>query len=196
MGHQIRALILLGTLKKKEQSNTELLARFLMERMEERGIACELIKLIEYRIPAGTYIDMGGGDEWPKIFEKILDSKILIFATPIWWGHHSSEIQRVIERLDEVHDEILAGKGSRLEGKVGGVVVTGDSDGAQNAIAAVGNFFNFIGVVLPPYATLSVLWEGLAKHSKTTRKEILKKYEEYAPSADTMIDQLLKAISP
>ena len=46
-------------------------------------------------------------NNWPAILEKILDSDIIIFATPIWWGIQSSLIQRVIERLDELHDEIM-----------------------------------------------------------------------------------------
>jgi hypothetical protein len=33
------------------------------------------------------------------IFEKILASDIIIFATPVWWGNQSSLIQKVIERI-------------------------------------------------------------------------------------------------
>jgi multimeric flavodoxin WrbA len=51
---------------------------------------------------------MGQGDAWPGILEKVLASDIVVFATPIWWGGHSSETQRVIERLDEIHDDIVS----------------------------------------------------------------------------------------
>jgi len=94
-----------------------------------------------------------------------------------------------------LHDEILGGKKSRLEGKVGGIIITGDSDGAQHIIGNISNFFNAIGMLLPPYATLSVLWEGQRKDAKTTREELMKKYqEEYAKTADTMIKQMLKYV--
>ena len=190
------AVILLGTLKTGEQSNTEILSRFFAEKLEKKGASCEIVKLVDHAVLAGTYSDMGGDDEWPLILEKILAADILILASPIWWGSHSSEIQRVIERLDELHDEILEGKRSRLEGKVGGVIITGDSDGAQNIIATVANFFNAIGVAFPPFASLSVLWDGHRKGHIKSREELLQKYEkDYAKTADKMIDQLLGHLS-
>lgn len=186
------AIILLGTLKTSEQSNTQALSDFFAERLKKKGASCEIVKLADHNILRGTYSDMGAGDDWPAILEKILASDILIFASPIWWGNHSSEIQRVIERLDELHDEILQGKPSRLDGKAGGVIVTGDSDGAQNIIAAVGNFFNAMGIAFPPFVSLSVLWEGHKKGTIKSRDELFAKYEkEYAKTADKMIDQLL-----
>ncbi len=86
------------------------------------------------------YDDMGSGDDWLTILSKIVASDIIIFATPIWWSNESSEMQNVIERLDKVHDEILAGQTLRLEGKVGGIVITGDSHGAQHIIGNIVNF--------------------------------------------------------
>jgi len=136
---------------------------------------------------------MGKGDAWPAILEKVLASDIVIFATPIWWGGQSSEIQRVIERLDEIHDGILADKPSPFEGKAGGIVITGDSDGAEHVIGNIGNFFNAIGLLIPPYATLSVLWDKQAKRKKTSKNTLLEKYEsDYADTADKMIRQLQK----
>ena len=126
----------------------------------------------------------------------MLDSEIVILATPIWWSNQSSLIQQVIERLDELHDEVMAGKPSRLEGKVGGIVITGDSDGAEHVIANLCNFFNAVGLLIPPYATLSVLWERQAKGKEPTKEELLGKYEsDYAETADKMIRQLLKYTS-
>ena len=61
-----------------------------------------MIRLVDYDIPAGTKSNMGKGDDWPRILEKILASDIIVFATPIWWGIQSSLMQRVIERLDEL----------------------------------------------------------------------------------------------
>jgi multimeric flavodoxin WrbA len=190
---QIKATILLGTLKKSALSNTETLCEFLVQRMERREIGCEIVRLVDYEIPAGTYSDMGDRDAWPTILEKLKSSEIVILATPIWWSNQSSLIQRAIEHLDELHDTIMEGKPSLLEGKVGGIVITGDSDGAQQIIGNLCNFFNAIGLLIPPYATLSVLWERQAKGADATREELLDKYEsDYAETADKMIDQLLK----
>lgn len=189
----MKSVILLGTLKTSGLSNTATLCDFLVERMRGRGIECETVRLVDHQIPAGTQTDMGGGDEWPALLERLAAADIIVFATPIWWSNQSSLIQRVIERLDALHDDILAGKGSRLDGKVGAIVITGDSDGAQQIIGHICNFFNAIGLAVPPYATLSVLWEKQAKHESPTREELLEKYEQdYASTADRMIAQLVK----
>jgi len=187
------AVILLGTLKNTDLSNTEVLCEFFAERAAKEGLSCEIVKLVDRNIAPGTYSDMGSGDEWPKILQKVLAAGVVIFATPVWWGGHSSEIQRVIERLDEIHDKILEGEKSALEGKAGGVIVTGDSDGAQHIIGNVGNFFNAVGLLFPPFATLSVFSEKLKKGAKTSREELLKVYEkDYGKTADKMLMQLLK----
>lgn len=189
----MKAVILLGTLKRSGLSNTETLCEFLSRRMEREGVRPDIIKLVERNVLPGTYSDMGEGDEWPNILRRVLDSDIVILATPVWWGNQSSEIQRVIERLDALHDKVMAGEPSPLEGKVGGVVITGDSDGAEQIIGNLCNFFNAVGLLIPPYATLSVLWERQAKDKEPTKEELLRKYEtDYAETADKMIRQLLK----
>jgi len=189
----MKATILLGTLKRSGLSNTQTLCEFLSGRMERKGIRCKTIKLVDHAILPGTCSDMGEGDAWPGILKDVLDADIVIFATPIWWGGQSSEIQRVIERLDEIHDGILADKPSPFEGKAGGIVITGDSDGAEHVIGNIGNFFNAIGLLIPPYATFSVLWDDQAKDKDTPKEQLLKKYEsDYADTADKMIQQLLK----
>jgi hypothetical protein len=50
-----------------------------------------------------------------------------------------------------------------------------------------------VGLLIPPYATLSVLWERQAKGANRTKDELLRKYEsDHAETADKMIGQLLK----
>ena len=192
----MKAIILLGTLKKEGLSNTEVLSEFLAGILRQKNVECAILKLVDYNILPGTYSNMGPEDDWPGLLQQLLLADIIIFATPIWWNNQSSEIQKVIERLDELHDEVLAGKPSRLDGKVGGIVITGDSDGAQHIIANLSNFFNAVGLALPPYTTLSVLWEKQAKGVKTTKEELLKNYEdEYRSTAEKMVGQMLKFIS-
>lgn len=189
----MKAIILLGTLKLSGLSNTETLSEYLITHFKKEKVECEVIKLIEHNILAGAYSNMGEGDDWPNILKKLLKADIIIFATPIWWNNQSSEMQRVIERLDELHDEIIDGKISKLKDKVGGIVITGDSDGAQHVISNISNFFNAVGIIFPPYATLSVLWEGQAKGKKTTKEMLVEKYEEdYSETAKTMVGQLVK----
>lgn len=192
----MKATILLATLKKSGLSNTATLCEFLAERMEAAGVHCEVIRLANFDVPPGTYSNMGPADQWPEILGRILASEIVIFATPIWWGNHSSLIQRVIERLDELHDQLMAGKPSGLEGKVGGIVITGDSDGAQHIIGNICNFCNAVGILIPPFATLSVLSDRQAKHADASRAELMGKYEsDYATAAEKMVQQMVAFVA-
>jgi multimeric flavodoxin WrbA len=190
----MKAIILLGTLKNKGRSNTEILVEFLGEYLKEQNIDFEIIRLANHTIVPGTYTHMNVKDDWPDIYNKIIEAKILLFATPIWWNSHSSELQHCIERLDEVYDVILAGKDSTLHGKIGGVIATGDSDGVEHITGNIANFFCSIGVTVPPYTSLGVIWEGHAKNSKKTKAQILKYYKNnYAKDAQAMAESLKKA---
>ena len=133
-------------------------------------------------------------DDWPEIYQKILNAKILLFATPIWWNSHSSELQRCIERLDEVYDIILAGEDSPLDRKIGGVIITGDSDGVEHITGNIANFFCNIGVTVPPYTSLGVIWDGHAKDAKKTKPQLLQYYKRmYGKDAQAMAESLKKA---
>lgn len=190
----MKAIILLGTLKNKGLSNTETLVEFLGEYLTKQNIEYEIIKLADHHIVAGTYTNMDTKDDWPEIYNKILEAQILLFATPIWWNSHSSELQRCIERLDEVYDIILAGKDSPLDGKIGGVIVTGDSDGVEHITGNIANFFCSIGVTVPPYTSLGVIWEGHAKDAKKTKPQLLNYYKRtYDKDAQAMAESLKKA---
>jgi multimeric flavodoxin WrbA len=83
--------------------------------------------LFGLQLQPGVYTRVDS-DDWPVLYEKIIAADIIIFATPVWWGIQSSLIQRVIERLDEMHDEIMESGKSELINKVAGIIVTEDSD--------------------------------------------------------------------
>ncbi len=52
----------------------------------------------------------------------------------------SSIIQKVIERLSELHDEIMETGKSRLTNKVAGIIVTGDTDNTEHITENLANF--------------------------------------------------------
>src|SRR3712207_5037981 len=97
---RLKALFLVGTLKSKSDvSNTRLLSEFLAKHLENKQVQSDIVHLADYNILPGVYTNIDKDDAWPMIFDKILVSDIIIFATPVWWGNQSSLIQRVIERL-------------------------------------------------------------------------------------------------
>ncbi len=172
----LRATILLATLKPKSGkvfSNTKVLSEILCDELATHEVKSEIVHLAGYKIPPGTKSNVGKGDEWPKILDKIVRSDIIIFATPIWWGGHSSIMQRVMERLDELNDEMVATGKSELLNKAGGMVITGGEDGAQNVIASIANFMIWNGLTLPPACSLSYLGGHKAKTKAGLKKEFM-----------------------
>ena len=180
----LKAVILLATLKHKrsgqEFSHTETLAEVVIECLHDNGVRSEMIRLVDHDIPAGTKSRMGPGDDWPGILQRILDAEILIFATPIWWGIQSSLMQRAIERLDELHNELLETGKSRLNNKVGGIVITGEEDGEQHITGNIANFMLNLGLTLPPHCAVS--YQG--EYTRATKKSLGRKFREDENTSD------------
>lgn len=160
MSETVRAIFLLGTLKKKHQlSHTQVLCDLVAETFREKeNVESEIIRLRDYDIQPGTRTEIDD-DDWPKILERVLAADIIIFATPVWWGIQSSLIQRVIERMDELNDELLATGKSKFQNKTGGIVITGGEDGAEHIIGNILNFMSWNGFTIPPAPSVSWLGE-------------------------------------
>jgi multimeric flavodoxin WrbA len=180
----IKATFLLATLKHKRGgsafSHTEVLSELVVECLREHDVVSRIIRLADYDIPPGNKSRMSAGDDWPAILEQVLESDIIVFATPIWWGNHSSLMQRVIERLDELHDELLETGKSRLDKKVGGIVITGEEDGEQHITGSISNFFLNMGLTLPPHCGIS--YQG--SYTRATKKSLARKFREEKKIAD------------
>jgi multimeric flavodoxin WrbA len=101
---------------------------------------------------------MGEGDEWPQILEKVLAADILIIGMSIWFGVRNSVSQMVIERLDGTYNTTNDVGQYPLYNTVGGVVVTGNEDGAH--ACAETTLFNLthLGCAIPPNA--DTYWVG------------------------------------
>ena len=173
MSETVRAIFLLGTLKKKHQlSHTQVLCDLVAETLREKeNIESDIIRLRDYDIQPGTRTEVDG-DDWPEILERVLAADIVIFATPVWWGIQSSLIQRAIERMDELNDELLATGKSRFQNKTGGIVITGGEDGAEHIIGNILNFMSWNGFTIPPAPSVS--WLG--ELGEDTREAFEKKF--------------------
>jgi multimeric flavodoxin WrbA len=125
---------------------------------DQEQVESEIIRLRDYDIQPGTKTEIDN-DDWPKVLARVLASDIIVFATPVWWGIQSSLIQRVIERMDELNDELLETGKSRFANKTGGIVITGGEDGAEHIIGNILNFMSWNGFTIPPAPTVSWLGE-------------------------------------
>ncbi|WP_332653182.1 flavodoxin family protein [Brevundimonas sp.] len=146
----MKALILNCTLKASpETSSTEALARVVMAELESGGVAVELVRLVDLNLKPGVRTDEGEGDDWPAVHAKLMASDILIMATPTWLGQMSSVCLRALERLDALFSETDDSGRPVAFGKVAGVVVTGNEDGAHNIVATVCQGLIDMGFTIP-----------------------------------------------
>jgi multimeric flavodoxin WrbA len=149
----MRAVILNCTLKPSpEASNTEALARVVMEQMEQDGVECELVRAVDLDLKPGVKTDQGEGDDWPRIHQKIADAEILVIATPTWLGQASSVCQRVLERMDAMLSETQDDGRPFAFDKVGGVVITGNEDGAHHIVGTTAQALIDIGFTVPAHS--------------------------------------------
>jgi multimeric flavodoxin WrbA len=110
------------------------------------------VRAVDHSIPPGVESEIGEGDEWPGIRSQILDSEILVFATPTWLGRPSSIAQRVLERMDAMITETDEEERPVAYNHVAGVVVTGNEDGAHHVISEVSGALGDIGFTIPGQA--------------------------------------------
>lgn len=158
----LRALALNCSLKPSPaESSTELLTKQVLEQLERAGVqSTDTIRLADLNIVPGVQRDMGSGDEWPSVAERILAADILVFATPTWLGHLSSIAQRALERLDGELSHTRDDGLPSMFGKVAVVAVVGNEDGAHSIIADTFQGLNDIGFTIP--AQGSTYWNGEA----------------------------------
>ncbi|GAB3584809.1 flavodoxin family protein [Amycolatopsis endophytica] len=149
----MRATILNCTLKPSpEESNTDALAEVVAAGLRQLGTEIRTIRLVDHNIKPGVSSDMGEGDDWPRIREEVLNSEILVVATPTWVGHPSSIAQRMLERMDAMLSETKDDGTPVAYNRVAGVVVTGNEDGAHHVISEISGGLNEIGFTIPGQA--------------------------------------------
>jgi multimeric flavodoxin WrbA len=149
----VRALVLNCTLKPSPApSNTEALARVVIEALEGHGVTTELVRVADHDVRPGVSSDEGQGDQWPQLRARVLGAEILIEATPTWLGQPSSVAKRVLERMDAMLSETDDQERPVAYNRVAGVVVTGNEDGAHHVINEIAGALGDIGFTIPGQA--------------------------------------------
>lgn len=158
---QLKALFLNCSLKSSDEtSNTEGFIKDVQTHYNQLGVESEIIRLADLNIGFGIGEDLGDGDEWPKVLEKVMASDIVIIGTPLWLGEKSSIATLAIERLYSVSSKTQDNGQSIFYNKVGGAIITGNEDGAKHAAASLLYGLSHIGFVVPP--NVDAYWVGEA----------------------------------
>ena len=149
----MRALIMNCTLKSSpERSNTDALLDVVADAMRKDDVDVDVVRIVDHDVKPGVTNDEGGGDEWPQILGLLRNSEIVVVATPTWLGQPSSVAKRVLERMDALISETDDDGLPFAYNRVGGVVVTGNEDGAHHVIAEVAQSLIDIGYTVPGQA--------------------------------------------
>ncbi len=153
----LTAMYINCTLKKSpRQSHTQGLMDVSIKIMKREGVKVKILRFVDLGIPPGVYPDMTehgwSEDEWPDLFQEIINADILVVGTPIWLGEKSSVAQKLIERLYS-----MSGKQNKTGqylyyGKVGGCIITGNEDGVKHCAMGILYALQHIGYSIPPQA--------------------------------------------
>ncbi len=146
-----------------EPSSTDEMIADLFAALAEHGVQGESVRALDYDIKPGVLSDMGEGDGWPALREKIVAADIFVLGTPIWMGQPSSVAKRVLERMDAFLNETDDNGRMPAAGKVALVAVVGNEDGAHHCHASCFQSLNDVGFTIP--ANGGCYWVGEAMGS-------------------------------
>ena len=181
----LTALALIGTLKASpEPSSSELLAHQILDELRAHDVTGDLVRLVDLDIKPGVETDMGDGDEWPGLRDRLLKADILVVCTPIWMGQTPSTTHRLLERLDAELSETTSDGTPTLFGKVAIVGVVGNEDGAHHVTAELFQALNDVGFSIP--AQGGTYWVGEAMGSVD--------YNDLANTPDAVADATATAV--
>jgi multimeric flavodoxin WrbA len=162
----LRAVYLNGTLKRSpEPSHTESLIAISRHILDSLGVRTDLVRAVDHTIPPGVQPDMRvygwETDDFPQLYRDLVEpADIVVLASPIWLGDQSSMTRLLVERLYGWSGELNDAGQWSYYGKVGGVLVTGNEDGAKHCSSQLLYALAHIGFTVPPQS--DSYWVGEA----------------------------------
>jgi len=155
---KLSAIIFSCSLKTdSSKSMSHYISEIVKDKFEQQDIETEIVymqDLNDFRFGVEREVE-GNKDQFTDYIDKIINTDIVIVATPIWWGTQSSLAQAVLERLTWFDDEALRTNHSLLYGKLFGTIISGAEDGWQHIQGNMFNFASELGFIVPPKAFVS-----------------------------------------
>jgi multimeric flavodoxin WrbA len=153
----LKALFINTTLKKSpNHSHTKTLMDVSARIMEKEKVQLEHLRFIDHDVATGVQPDMTEHgwekDQWPQLFDKVMDADILVVGSPIWLGQLSSQCQVLIERLYAMSGKTNEKGQYIFYGKVGGCIITGNEDGVKHCAMSLLYSLQHVGYSIPPQA--------------------------------------------
>ncbi len=160
----LKAVFINCSIKKdKSESHTQRLINRAAHIMEAEGVSVDHIYALDHNIAFGMVKDgkeTGQEDDWPELHKRIMNADILVIGSPIWLGVKSSVATLVVERLYAYSGDLNNKDQYAYYGKVGGILVTGNEDGAKAVAMETLYSLSHIGYTIPPQADAAWLGEA------------------------------------
>ena len=99
-------------------------------------------------------------DQFPEIYDKIINADIILIGTAIWFGERTSITQIIFERLIGAYEDTNELGQPKLYNKVAGVIVTCNEDGVHNVASITLYNLSHLGCNIPP--NCDCYWVGEA----------------------------------
>lgn len=146
----------------RKYGNTYKSLRIALMAAEYEDLETELINLVDLDIKPclGCLCDEQKACKYPcvidddmrELYDKILEAKGVIIATPIYWFSPSGLTKNFLDRLTALENMIFVEGKSWLEGKIGGVIAIGNDGGGLNVVSTIVSALNCMGFLIPPFA--------------------------------------------
>lgn len=170
----LSALFLNCTLKRSPAlSHTDGLFERLGAILAGQGVRIEEVRPVNHAIAFGVQPDMTehgwDRDDWPWLSAKVRAADIVVVGSPIWIGEMSSVAVHLMERLYSELGTLNDRGQSIYTGQVGGVLVTGNEDGAKHVARNLVFSLQHMGFLIPPQ--VDAYWVGEAGPGPSYRDE-------------------------
>jgi multimeric flavodoxin WrbA len=143
----------------RKTGETAKLLRMVLQSVEAHGGKTQLIHLIEKNIKPclGCYsadpklctFPCKQKDDMGELHQLLLEADGVVFGTPTYWFAPSGLMKNFIDRLT-----CLEVNGFLLEGKVAGFIASAEESGGDEAMMALAETMNQMGLITPPYSTI------------------------------------------
>ena len=143
-----KVLILNGSPRKK--GNTSFLVEELRKMVEEQGHEVEILVLNDYNINPcqGCFwcykdypLKCVQDDVMNTLYPTVIDSDVIVFASPIYWFTYSAQLKLFVDRLIALHvkgGHILNGR------KFASIFIYGDSSAEGSGVFAANDSINYM----------------------------------------------------
>jgi multimeric flavodoxin WrbA len=129
-------------------------------------------------------------DQMQIVYDAVLDTDIMILATPIRWNNHSALIQKFVERMNCIENSDIWFGNKLIKDKVAGLIVIGHVDGVQHVAGNLMNFLNRVGFHMPQDMIAS--WVGSNDEDTTKDWDDIQNNKYTQEDLENMVHSLLK----